>query len=154
RDYPTSIWHGYLAGGALHRADGTEVGPLGRRIEDDAPRAEDLTPVFTSGSVWDGSTMTHAWTTDLRRGADGTLVALLTARADDRIGTETDRHVTAPIGHRFFRAVLRPGQQEWEVRELARAGAQLMPHEEDYTGLGVVDPYDLDALWLSLPIDP
>ena len=35
RDYATSIWHGYLSGGHLHRADGTRVGELGPR-----PRAD------------------------------------------------------------------------------------------------------------------
>ena len=154
RDYATSIWHGYLAGGHLHRADGTEVSPLGRGLTDLAPRAEDLTPVFTSGSTWNGAVMTHAWTTDLRRFPDGTLVAILTARADDTLGTATSRHETEPIAHRFFRGVLRPGQARWEVRELADAGPQLMPHEEDYTGLASIDPEDPDALWLSTVTDP
>jgi hypothetical protein len=154
RDYGTSIWHGYLAGGALHKADGTEVGPLGRGLTDPTPRAEDLTCVFANGSEWGGSVMTHAWTTDIRSGGDGTLVALFTARADDTIGTETNRNVTEPIDHRFFRGVLRPGEDEWEVRELAVAGPQLMPHEEDYTGLGSIDPDDLDSLWISTVVDP
>jgi hypothetical protein len=154
RDYNTSIWHGYLAGGALHRADGTVVGPLGRGLEDETPRAEDLTPVFTAGSTWGGSVMTHAWTTDLRRGADGALVALFTARADDTIGTETSGHEVDPIDHRFFHGVLRPGESQWQVRQLAVAGPQLMPHEEDYTGLGAIDPDDLDTIYLSTPVDP
>lgn len=92
RDYATSIWHGYLAGGRLHRADGTAVGELGRGLAQTAPRAEDLTCVLASGSTWGGATMTHGWTTDLRRFADGTLVALMTARADDTLGTDTRRH--------------------------------------------------------------
>lgn len=161
RDYATSIWHGYLAGGSLHRADGTVVSALGRGIEETAPRAEDLTPLFTSGSTWGGSVMTHAWTTDLRRGADGRLVALFTARADDALGTDTARHAwDAPahevpaIDHRLFRAELAPGAGAWKVHEIAVAGPQLMPHEEDYTGLGAIDPDDLDALWASLETDP
>ncbi|EWS80070.1 hypothetical protein [Brachybacterium phenoliresistens] len=161
RDFPNSIWHGYLAGGALHRADGTVVSPLGRGLEDETPRAEDLTQVFANGSTWGGSVMTHAWTTDVRRGEDGTLVAILTARADDALGVDTARPAWntpkeeyAPIDHRFFRGVLRPGAGEWEVRELAGAGPQLMPHEEDYTGLASIDPDDLDALWLSSIVDP
>ncbi|WP_114855748.1 TIM barrel protein [Brachybacterium sp. YJGR34] len=154
RDYGTSIWHGYLSGGHLHRADGTAVGALGRGLEDPTPRAEDLTSVLASGSTWDGTVMSHAWTTDLRRFADGTLVALMTARADDTLGTGTDRRALEPIDHRFFRGVLRPGEQRWQVRELAVAGPQLLPHEEDYTGLGTIDPEDPDALWISTPVDP
>ena len=154
RDYATSIWHGYLAGGHLHRADGTRVGELGRGLEQTAPRAEDLTRVLDSGSTWGGAVMTHAWTTDLRRFADGTLVALMTARADDTLGTGTDRRQIDPIDHRFLWAVLRPGESEWQVRHLAHAGPQLLPHEEDYTGLGAIDPGDPDALWISTVVDP
>ncbi|MDN5600638.1 MAG: alpha/beta hydrolase, partial [Brachybacterium sp.] len=154
RDYGTSIWHGYLAGGHLHRADGTVVGELGRGLNAPAPRAEDLTPVFENGSTWDGTVMTHAWTTDLRRFADGTLVALMTARADDTLGPGGDCRGHGPIDHRFFRGVLAPGRTRWQVRELAAAGPQLFPHEEDYTGLATVDPDDPDALWLSTVVDP
>lgn len=154
RDYATSIWHGYLAGGRLHRADGTAVGELGRGLAQTAPRAEDLTCVLASGSTWGGATMTHAWTTDLRRFADGTLVALMTARADDTLGTDTSRRETAPIDHRFLWAVLRSGESEWQVRHLAHAGPQLLAHEEDYTGLGTIDPSDPDSLWISTVVDP
>lgn len=161
RDFPNSIWHGYLAAGQLHRSDGTVVSDLGRGLQDPTPRAEDLTPVLANGSRWDGVVMTHAWTTDVRRYPDGTVVALFTARADDALGTETARpawdapsHEFAPIDHRFFRGVLAAGAGEWEVRELAVAGPQLMPHEEDYTGLASLDPDDPDALWLSTVVDP
>lgn len=162
RDYPTSIVHGYLQDGCLHRADGGVVGELGRGVEDPTPRAEDLTPVFANGTVVDGTVLTHAWTTDLRRGADGTLAALFTARADDTVGARDDgilgrrraEDPAGPIDHRILRAVLRPGEENWRVRELARMDTQLMLHEEDYTGLGAIDPDDLDALWISTPIDP
>lgn len=161
RDYGTSIWHGYLAGGRLHRADGTAVGELGRGIADPAPRAEDLTCVLGNGTSLGGVALTHAWTTDLRRFADGTLVALMTARADDTAGTTTARHAwdapdheVDPIDHRFVRAVLRPGSGQWEVAHLAEAGPQLFPHEEDYTGLATLDPEDPDSLWISTVVDP
>ena len=154
RDYGTSIWHGCLADGRLHRADGTEVGELGRGLADPAHRAEDLPLVLENGSTWNGTRISHAWTTDLRRFADGTLVALMTARADDTLGLDTSRHETDPIDHRFFRGVLPAGQTQWQVHELAAAGPQLLPHEEDYTGLATVDPEDPDALWISTVIDP
>src|SRR5699024_987677 len=37
---------------------------------------------------------------------------------------------------------------------LAHAGPQLLAHEEDYTGLGTIDPEDPDALWISTVVDP
>lgn len=154
RDFANSIWHGYLAAGRLHRADGTAVGELGRALTDPTPRAEDLTCVLASGSTWGDAVLTHAWTTDLRRFPDGTLVALMTARADDTLGTGSDRRATELIDHRVLRGVLRPGASAWQVSELAAAGPQLLPHEEDYTGLATIDPEDPDALWLSTPVDP
>ncbi|GAA1485592.1 TIM barrel protein [Brachybacterium fresconis] len=174
RDYPTAIWHGYLADGHLHRSDGTRVGELRRGLSDPTPRAEDLTCVLASGSTWgdssgigsngDGTVLTHAWTTDLRRFPDGSLVALMTARAGDApgsgcgcgcgCGSGTGRGMLGPIDHRFVRGVLRPGESAWQVRELAAAGPQLLPHEEDYTGLATIDPEDPDALWLSTVVDP
>lgn len=155
RDFGTSIWHGYLAGGELHRADGTPVGELGRSFTDETPRAEDLTRVLASGTSLGGAVLSHAWTTDVRRFADGTLVALMTARADDTLGPGGDREGRhGPIDHRFVRAVLAPGESQWQVRHLALAGPQLFPHEEDYTGLGTIDPSDPDSLWISTVIDP
>lgn len=153
RDVATSIWHGYLAEGSLHRADGAVVGPLGRGLDDETPRAEDLTRVFANGTVVDGQTMTHCWTTDLRRAADGTLVALLTARVDDPHGVDLPYRVHDPVPHALLRGVLRPGGT-WEVRTVADMGTHLVPHETDYTGLASIDPDDLDALYVSTPLDP
>src|SRR5690606_37500345 len=42
----------------------------------------------------------------------------------------------------------------WAVHPLADAGPGLLPHEQDYTGLAALDPYDPDHLVLSTPIDP
>lgn len=154
RDFPTSIWHGYLADGALHRADGMVVGPLGRGIEEEAPRAEDLTRVFANGTVVDGQTMTHCWTTDIRRGADGRVVALFTARTDDPAGLNLPFRTTDPVPHALLRAELAPGASSWQISKVTDAGGHLVPHETDYTGLGSIDPDDLDSLYVSTPIDP
>jgi hypothetical protein len=37
---------------------------------------------------------------------------------------------------------------------MAKAGPGLMPHEEDYTGLAAIDPYDLGSVFVSTSIDP
>lgn len=153
RDYPTSIWHGVLADGAIRRSDGTAIGRLGRGIEEITPRAEDLTLVFQNGTVVAGQRMTHCWTTDIRRGDDGRVVALFTARTDDEHGVDLPRTTHEPVQHALLRGVLDPGGT-WQVRKIADVGAQLVPHETDYTGLASIDPDDVDALYLSTPIDP
>ncbi|MEJ1112258.1 MULTISPECIES: BNR-4 repeat-containing protein [unclassified Kribbella] len=149
RDYNNSIYHGYLEAGALHRADGTVVDPAA--LDGEAPSQVELTTVLEAGSLWDGEPMTHCWTIDIRRGADGTLAAILLARQEDP-SDSSDRHREVR-DHRFFYARLAPGGK-WQVRQLAKAGPGLLPHEQDYTGLVAIDPYDVDSLYVSTPIDP
>lgn len=149
RDYNNSIYHGYLEAGALHRADGTVVDPAA--LDGEAPSQVELTTVLEAGSLWDGEPMTHCWTIDIRRGTDGRLAAILLARQEDP-SDSSDRHREVH-DHRFFYARLAPGGK-WQVRQLAKAGPGLLPHEQDYTGLVAIDPYDVDSLYVSTPIDP
>jgi hypothetical protein len=79
------------------------------------------------------------------------VAAVLTARAGEA-ELELDRRRPAP-DLRFFYARMAPSG-EWTVNELAKAGPGLMPHEEDYTGLAAIDPYDLGSVFISTPIDP
>ncbi|MGW1346866.1 BNR-4 repeat-containing protein [Kribbella sp. NPDC002412] len=149
RDYNNSIYHGYLETGALHRSDGTVVDTVA--LKGEAPSQVELTTVLQAGSLWDGEVMTHCWTIDIRRAADGTIAAILLARQEEP-SEDSDRHRVVR-DHRYFYARLAPGG-EWEVQQLAKAGPGLLPHEQDYTGLVAIDPYDLDSLYVSTPIDP
>jgi hypothetical protein len=152
RDYNNSIYHGYLEAGALHRTDGTVVDPVA--LDADAPSQVELTTILAADSVWDGEPMSHCWTIDIRRGNDGSLAAVLLARHDTPQKPEDAFARQHPVpDHRFFYARLAPGGT-WQVRQLARAGHGLLPHENDYTGLVAIDPYDLDTLYVSTPIDP
>jgi hypothetical protein len=152
RDYDNSIYHGYLEAGALHRTDGTVVDPVA--LDGDAASQVELTTVLAAGSKWDGEPMTHCWTIDIRRESDGSLAAVLLARHDtpeDPTDAFARQH---PVpDHRFFYGRLAPGGT-WQVHQLAKAGPGLLPHENDYTGLVAIDPYDLDSLYVSTPIDP
>ncbi len=95
----------------------------------------------------------HAWTTDIRRAPDGTIAAVLTARVDDDLEDHPDRnHPVHDI--RFYAARLSPGSEAWQLVELAEAGGGLLPHEQDYTGLAAIDPYDIDSVYISTPVDP
>ncbi|WP_152361190.1 BNR-4 repeat-containing protein [Microlunatus speluncae] len=141
RDFDNRIFHGYLRGGALHRADGTVTDP--RVIGGAGTSQTGLTTIFDSGQVIDGDPMSHAWTCDLRRNAAGELAAIITCRAGEESALE-DR--------RFFYGRLTG--TDWRVRPLAKAGPPLWAREQDYTGLGAIDPADLDTLYLSTPIDP
>jgi len=149
RDFDNSIYHGYLEDGKLHRSDGTVLDH--EALQGEAPTQADLTTVLAAGSEWDGQPMTHCWTTDLRRAEDGTVAAVLTARAN--FAEEDFQRERAVPDLRFFYARQDEGGA-WRVHPLAGAGAGLMPHEEDYTGLAAIDPYDLDSVYVSTSVDP
>ncbi|MFC7374938.1 alpha/beta hydrolase fold domain-containing protein [Brachybacterium sp. GCM10030267] len=152
RDHDNSIYHGYLSGGRLHDSRGRALeSPL---LSEPAPDQALLTTVLEAGTELGGARLGHAWTTDLRE-ADGTLAAVMTARAD---------HVAAPDGSDLGRNVEVPDLRfvyarlgadgTWGTSPLAKAGPGLLPHEQDYTGLAAIDPYDVDTVVISTPIDP
>ncbi|MFO1077330.1 MAG: BNR-4 repeat-containing protein [Planctomycetota bacterium] len=139
RNYDNSIYHGYVENDALHRSDGTVVDA---NILDGAgqPPAS-LTPVFTTGSVFNGVVMRRAWTIDLQVDADGSVRALFEARAND---LDTD--------HRLFFA--RHDGTAWSVHEVCRLGGYLYAAENDYTGLATLQPDRPDTIHVSTKIDP
>ena len=151
RDYDNSIYHGYLASGALHDSFGNVIADPAP--SDDAPSQVELTTVLAAGSTGPEGVRMHAWTTDIRRAPDGTIAAVLTARVDDDLEDHPDRnHPVHDI--RFYAARLSPGSEAWQLVELAEAGGGLLPHEQDYTGLAAIDPYDIDSVYISTPVDP
>ncbi|WP_243076576.1 BNR-4 repeat-containing protein [Microbacterium sp. SS28] len=153
RDYDNSIYHGYLEHGMLHRSDGSVLDS--EALRDEAPSQVGLTTVLAAGTEVGGVALTHAWTSDIRTGADGTIAATLTARGDDPLATPDDAYDRwrPVLDHRFVYARLAPNGT-WTLHPLGRAGAGLLPHEQDYTGLAAIDPYDLDTVYLSTRFDP
>jgi hypothetical protein len=144
RDFNNSIYHGFIQGGKLHKSDGTVV-------DEDIfkspghPQTE-LTKIFAANSVFDGETMTHAWTMDLHLDGDGRPVALISTRAND-LPENTNFN-----DHRFF--YVRFDGHEWQVYPLAKAGACLWAAEQDYTGVAALDPSDVNVVYVSTTIDP
>jgi hypothetical protein len=157
RDYDNSIHHGVIAGGRLRDSTGRAL--EGELFAEPAPNQDLLTTVLAAGSEIGGARLTHAWTTDLRV-VDGVVGAVMTARADHPGWPEGAVEDPAAVGNdvpvpdlRLVYARL-GADGTWAVHPLADAGPGLLPHEQDYTGLAALDPYDADALVLSTPIDP
>lgn len=149
RDYNNSIYHGFIRDNALHDAAGRvmEKPLLGSAgINQNA-----LTTVFKSGTRIDGDVLTHAWTTDLR-GKGDQLAAIISCRANDVDGPLERLQRLEVDDHRLLYA--RFDGTRWLVHPLAAAGSALLPHEQDYTGLGAVDPNDLDQVYISTPLHP
>ncbi|MCC6124153.1 MAG: autotransporter-associated beta strand repeat-containing protein [Pirellulales bacterium] len=139
RDFNTSIYHGYLQGGKTYRADGTLMD--GDLFDENAPRPADFTTVFAANTVVAGLPITHCWTTDLQRYADGSLGAIFTSRADSSI---TD--------HRLFYG--RFDGAQWSTTYLGKAGSYIAGGEQDYTGLGALNPNDPNSIYISTSFDP
>lgn len=149
RDYNNSVYHGYVQGDALHAADGRVVGkPV---IGSAGVNQNMLTTIFAAGTEINGDVLTHGWTSDLRRQGNQ-LAAILTCRANDVNGALERVQQLDVDDHRLLYA--RFDGSVWALHPLAVAGPGYLPHEQEYTGLGAVDPYDLDHVYISAPVDP
>lgn len=152
RDHDNSIYHGTIARGRLRDSTGRAL--EAEPFTDPAPDQAELTTVLAAGTEVGGARLGHAWTTDIRE-ADGQVAAVMTARADHQAapdGADLGRNVPVP-DLRFVYARL-GADGRWTLSPLAKAGPGLLPHEQDYSGLAAIDPYDVDTVYLSTPIDP
>ena len=144
RDFNNSIYHGYLQNGKLYRSDGTVVS--NDIFADPGHPQTELTKVFAANSVYDGDVMTHAWTMQICLDPSNRPFALISCRAND-VPENTN------FGdHRFFYCWF--DGKDWQVHELAKAGACLWPAEQDYTGLATFNPNNLNEVFISTAIDP
>ena len=139
RSFSNSLYHGYLEGGALHRADGAVVDPT----LDTDPQADatELTQLFAAGTELDSRRLTHGWMIDFEHYDQGRLATVFKARVNESV----EEH--------YFLYGLYDGT-EWQVHSLAPAGPRLFTREEDYTGLAALDPNDPSVVYISSPIDP
>ena len=67
---------------------------------------------------------------------------------DDADGHHVDQHGQHDEGHGRFTGT------QWDVHEIAKAGGYLYASENDYTGLGALDPSNPNRLFISSKIDP
>jgi hypothetical protein len=144
RDFNNNIYHGFIKGGKLHKSDGTVVDD--NVLDDQGHPQTELTRIFEAGTKIGDESMTRGWTADIRLDGKGNPVALITCRANDVPENSNFSD------HRFFYA--RFDGKQWHTHYLAKAGASLWEAEQDYTGLGALDPRDPSRLFISTPIDP
>lgn len=140
RNFDNSLYHGFVRGGTIHHSDGRVIAPLARDT-DTQVNAWDLTRVFQ------GDPDHVAWMTDLELDAQGRPVVLFTVQ---RGGAGVPRG-RGGDDHRFHYA--RWDGARWIQREIAHAGRRLYPGEDDYTGLGAIDPQNPSVVFLSSDAD-
>lgn len=138
RDFDNSAYHIVYETGALHHSNGKRIAG----VEDGIARPADGTLVFK------GNADQVAWVMDVRLDATGNPVALLSVQ-------QSSAGLPKGMGgddHRYYYARWNNGA--WQAREIAFAGTRLYAGEDDYTGLGSIDPNDVDAVYISTNADP
>jgi hypothetical protein len=146
RDNNNNLWHGYMQGGKIYNSTGTVVDDAlaGTRDTTSAKNIDAYTKVFATGSTVGSVKLDHAWNYDIVRYEDGTVAFLGQGRVAGSSTSDPDKRA---IYGRF------DGTQ-WKLTYLAKMGSKLYSSEEDYTGLGALDPDNPHIIYLSTPFDP
>lgn len=142
RDNDNSLYHGYVKDGKIYNSTGTVIdSTLADKTAQDIPK---YTQVFKTGTSVGGVKLEHAWNADLVRYDNGTVAAIWTARVS---GTGSDDPDKRLLYARFDGTA-------WKLTYLVKAGTKLYGDEQDYTGLGALDPDDPSTIYVSTPYDP
>lgn len=146
RAFDNSIYHAFIRGSKWRSSDGGELAPLSQTRES-LLKPTDLTRVFQ------GDPDHVAWMCDFYVDSQGRPRVLFSvqrggaAYRGGKGGDEKDGQ-----DHRYCYA--RWDGQKWTANEIARAGRRLYPGEDDYTGLGAIDPQDPTTVIISTDADP
>ena len=146
RAFDNSIYHGYYRAGKIHGSDGKVLGTVKEGQKESTVSPTDCTLVYQGGAD------NVAWTTDLELTTEGHPVALFTVQRG--AAESRGKRGVAENGqdHRFHYAMW--DGTKWQQHEIAYAGKRLYPGEDDYTGLGAIDPLDPSVVVISTDADP
>jgi len=140
RNFDNNLYHAFIRGGKIYRSDGTEVASLSTTTNCTVHPWD-----FTR--IYQGGTNNVAWMTDIHLDKEERPVVLFTVQVN---GAGVPRRQGGD-DHRFHYA--RWDGKKWTEREIAYAGKRLYPGEDDYTGLGAIDPQNPDVVYLSSNAD-
>ncbi|MBU6398987.1 MAG: BNR-4 repeat-containing protein [Verrucomicrobia bacterium] len=141
RNHNNSLYHAFIRGGLVYGSDGHRIGPLSTGTNTTL-RPWDFTRIYQGGPG-------HvAWMTDIRLDPRQRPVVLFTVKRGD-VGL---RQGSGGQDHRFHYA--RWDGSRWHAFEIAFAGERLYRGEEDYTGLGAIDPQDPRVIYISTDREP
>jgi hypothetical protein len=141
RNYDNSLYHGFIRGGKIHLSDGRVAADLSTTTNGSL-HAWDLTRIFQ------GDANNRAWMADIRLDEKERPVVLFTVHKDGA----GQKRGEGGEDHRFHFA--RWDGAAWHEAEIAFAGQRLYAGEDDYTGLGAIDPQDVSRLIISTDADP
>jgi len=141
RNFDNSLYHGYVRDGAMYKTDGTKVGTLSTTTD-----AKIATWDFTK--FYQGGPDNVAWMVDVELDRSDRPYVLFSTQVDGR-GLPRGQ---GGLDLRYHYARL--GPNGWHTEEIAHAGTRLYPDEDDYSGLGALDPNNPDVLYISTDADP
>jgi hypothetical protein len=141
RNYDNSLYHGFIRNGKVYQSDGMVASELSTSTNT-AIRPWDLTRVYLGGPT------NVAWMCDMELNKEGNPVVLFTVQVDGAGLTKGQ----GGMDHRFHYA--RWDGRKWHESEIAFAGKRLYGGEDDYTGLGSIDPQNTGSVYISTDADP
>ena len=141
RNFDNSLYHGYLRDGTLYHSNGNTVGKLSTSTD-----ATIATWDFTR--VFQGDPDHVAWMADIDLDRDDHPYVLFSTQNDGR-GLPRGQ---GGLDLRYHYA--RWNGTSWHTEEIAYAGTRLYPGEDDYAGLGALDPNNPDVVYISTDADP
>ena len=140
-DYDNSLYHGYLQGDTIHHSNGAVVGTLNTTTEKKIATWE-LTKVFQ------GTPDDVAWMADIELDRDAHPYVLFSTQIDGR-GLPRGQ---GGMDLRYHYA--RWDGTSWHTEEIAQAGRRLYAGEDDYSGLGALDPKNPNVMYISTDAAP
>ena len=141
RQFDNSLYHGQIRGEQLLLSDGTPKGEFSHTT-DSKLSTWDFTRVFQ------GDPDNVAWMVDIEIDPERRPVVLFSVQKDGR-------GLPARQGGMDLRyCIARWDGQAWNWEEIAFAGNRLYAYEDDYSGLGAIDPSDTNHVFISTNADP
>ena len=141
RNFDNSLYHGYLRDNTIYLSDGTPAGKL-------STSTEATIPTWNLTKVFQGNPDNVAWMVDIQLDQNDRPYVLFSCQIDGR-GLPRGQ---GGMDLRYHYA--RWDGKAWHTEEIAHAGRRLYAGEDDYSGLGALDPHNPDIVYISTDADP
>ena len=141
RNFDNSLYHGYLRNNTLYYSGGAPIGPL-------STSTNATIPTWNLTKIFQGNPDNVAWMIDIELDQNDRPYVLFSTQIDGRGlprgqgGMDLRYHYAHWDG------------STWHTEEIAHAGRRLYAGEDDYSGLGALDPNHPDIVYISTDADP
>ena len=141
RNFDNSLYHGFIRGGKVFFSDGTFAFPL--------PQTTNTTiHPWNLTRLYQGGPTNVAWMCDMELDKNERPLVLFTVQVDGA-GLPPGQ---GGMDHRFHYAHW--DGTRWYESQISYAGTRLYAGEDDYTGLGSIDPKDPGTVYISTDAEP